>query len=97
MTEGEAVRIIEQFVNETFEEVRPFLPIKTGNLRNNAYKIRRTSNGWSVIVDHRTAPYAEFLDSKEKTNGWWDEKAIEKFYEILNRKLQGYFGGNKND
>ena len=96
MTDAEAVKIIEGFVNETFEEVRPFLPIKTGNLRNNAYKIAKTKNGWRVIVDLRVAPYADYLDGKPRTKGWWDDTAFEKFYQILNSKLENYFGG-KND
>jgi hypothetical protein len=53
---------IDKFAAEKAKNyVKPMLPIKTGNLRNNALKVRLTQDGiYEIYIDYLVAPYAQY-------------------------------------
>lgn len=69
MTNEEIVKSI--FTNA--EIIRKTLPYKTGNLQNNAYKIKKIDDThFDVTIDLSIAPYAEYINNPGyRTAGYW--------------------------
>jgi len=93
MTYEEFKEDFEDYINETFETEKLKSPYKTGNLRNKAYKIIKSNNGYKIYIDMNIAPYAKHLDSTEKIkreypNGWFNEPMLD----LINKIKQRYGG-----
>ena len=87
MTEAEFRLDFENFIDILFEEYRHKLPRSqwagilnpkskdrtTGNLRNNAYKLTKTSKGYKLWIDDSIAFYAKYIDEPgHVTQGYWN-------------------------
>lgn len=64
---------IDQFGAEKAKNyVKPMLPIKTGNLRNNALKIRKNEmDEWEIYIDSMVAPYVQYPNVKRIVDQNW--------------------------
>jgi len=63
---------IDQFAAEKAKNyVKPMLPKKTGNLRENALKIRKVNDVWEVYIDSVIAPYIEYPNVKKIIDANW--------------------------
>jgi len=54
--------------------LKPMLPIKTGNLRENAFKVRPTpgeESNWGVYIDEAVAPYVKYPNVKRIIDQQW--------------------------
>lgn len=51
--------------------VKPMLPYKTGNLRNNALKVIKTGDEWKIYIDYAVAPYALYPNVKRIIDQNW--------------------------
>ena len=80
------------------------IPYRTGNLRYNAFKYKRTGlNSWRIYIDHSIAPYDIFVNGKwvspkwggkENDNeGFWQE-VCDFIIDYLHKELGGEL---KND
>lgn len=80
MTDAE----FELIVYEAVEQLKARSPIKTGNLRYNAIKVRKIADGtWKIYVDEAIAPYMVYTNEpwvkrpgKNPNEGWFD-RAVE--------------------
>lgn len=93
MTYEEFEADFENYINETFGIEKLKSPYKTGNLRNNGYKLVKTDSGYKIYIDETAAPYAQYLDSKPKIKreypgGWWDEP----MEDLINKIIERYGG-----
>lgn len=90
MTEKEFREDLEKFIGELFNLKRPLLPFDTGNLRNNAYKLEKTSSGYSLWIDPSIAPYVKYLvpegSRTKKEYLHWDDVCTQ----IINAIIQKY-------
>ena len=84
MTEEEWIEDFEAYLNSRYEAHRFELPYKTGNLRDNSYKLVKTSSGYEIYLDLNVAPYAEYIDRPGyKTEKYWDIVADKIIDEII--------------
>lgn len=99
-------RKVEATLYEALTIVRNngLIPIDTGNLRYNAFKIARTGiNSWRIYIDHAIAPYDIYVNGKwvspkwngkqNPNEGFWQE-VCDFIVDYLHQKLGGEL---KND
>jgi len=91
MTREYLIKRIEFAIYKEFTLMRNELPYKTGRLAYRAFNLRKTEYGWDLFVDLTISPYAIYLDSKPKTQGWWRD-ACKRFMQRLMIDLQGIVG-----
>lgn len=46
--------------------VRKILPRRSGNLADNAFRVKETKDGWEIYIDDLIAPYANYPNVKKK-------------------------------
>lgn len=68
-------------VEEAFIKHKDLIPIKTGNLRYRATQLR-DGKTLRIIIDRRIAPYADYVDTKGKSAGYW-----KRYYEAIAKDL----------
>jgi hypothetical protein len=71
-------RIIETEARTIMERLRVLLPIKTGNLRNNSFRMVKTSEGFDLYLDEMIAPYIKYPNLKKKLDVIWPQ-LVEQF------------------
>jgi len=77
------------FINNLFNENKSSLPSDSGNMKNNAYKIKRTKTGWDIYIDDSVAPYAKWLEENpNKKQGFWSDYSKQ----IIDKIKQKYGG-----
>jgi len=63
---------IDQFAADKAKNfVKPMLPKKTGNLRENALKVRKDGDQWEIYIDSLIAPYVEYPNVKKIIDANW--------------------------
>jgi hypothetical protein len=77
--------------------VKPMLPKKTGNLRNNALKVRQNEQGeWEVYIDSIVAPYVQYPNVKRIIDANWP-LIRQRFEDNLKGTLGARKGGLYNN
>lgn len=62
---------VELAIKDTIAFARYLIPIDTGNLRYNSFKIEHKSkNTWVVYIDEKVAPYAPYVNEKWISPKW---------------------------
>ena len=99
MTYDEFIDEFETELYKVFGQSKQLSPYKTGNLRNNAIKIVKTSGfdsefGFKIYVDLSKAPYAQWLDDKPKVQrehpeGWFNEIALTIVQKLMKKYSKG--------
>ena len=90
---------IELAVKDAVASARVLIPIDTGNLRYNSFKIEPLGNmKWKVYIDEKVAPYAPYVNEKwispkwnGKTNpneGFW-----ERVFEFIANQISSATNG----
>ena len=90
---------IELAVKDAVSSARVMIPIDTGNLRYNSFKIEPLGDmKWKVYIDEKVAPYAPYVNEKwispkwkGKTNpneGFW-----ERVFEFIANQISAATNG----
>lgn len=62
---------IELAIKDAVSAARVLIPIDTGNLRYNSFKIEPLGNmRWKVFIDDKVAPYAPYVNEKWISPKW---------------------------
>ena len=51
--------------------LKKLLPRQSGNLQDNSFKVRDTSDGVELYIDEMIAPYAKYPHVKKKIDAVW--------------------------
>lgn len=77
--------------------VKPMLPIKTGNLRNNALKVLRTEDGqYEIYIDTLIAPYVQYPNVKKIIDKVWPT-LVARFQQQLETTIETRNNGLYNN
>jgi len=80
--------------------VKPMLPIKTGNLRNNAFKaFKGPDTRWDLTIDFSVAPYAQYPNVKRIIDANW-AMIKQRFYDnmqaTIGNRRKGLYGNSED-
>lgn len=90
---------IELAILDAVATARMLIPIDTGNLRYNSFKVNRKSrNTWEVYIDDSIAPYAVDVNEKWVSPVWGgkqnpNEGFFKKVFEFIAVQTQRTLGG----
>jgi hypothetical protein len=88
---------IDQFAADKAKNfVKPMLPIKTGNLRNNALKVRKNGDTWEIYIDSLIAPYVDYPNVKKIIDANWPI-IRQRFEENIRATIGARSGGLYNN
>jgi hypothetical protein len=79
---------IESEAAALIKELKYLLPIKTGNLRNDAFKMVKTADGFELYLDEIIAPYVKHPNLKKKLNKIWPQ-LVQQFVVLLAATIGG--------
>jgi hypothetical protein len=84
---------IEREAAALVQELKYLLPIKTGNLRNNAFRLEKIPGGFQLFIDDVNdigvgAPYAKYPNLKKKLDKIWPV-LVQKFVTLLAASIGG--------
>jgi hypothetical protein len=81
-------RVVELEARILMDRLRLLLPIKTGNLRNNSFRMVKTAEGFDLFLDEMIAPYIKYPNLQKKLDVIWPQ-LVEQFTLELAAALNG--------
>jgi hypothetical protein len=93
MTREELMKIVDELGEEALSMVKDIpIPVKTGNMRDNAVKrIPNATGGWDIIIDTSVADYAKYtmMEATNPKNFMWPMYSQKKFEQLVKIRLGG--------
>ena len=89
---------IELAIMDAVATIRQFIPIDTGNMRYNSFKIEPLGNmRWKVFIDQKVAPYAPYVNEKWVSPKWnGRQNTNEGFWEDIFQRLANMIASSIN-
>ncbi len=92
-------RKIELAIKDAVSVARMIIPIDTGNLRYDSFKLERIDETtWRIYIDQEVAPYAPYVNEKWISPMWGgkqnpNEGFFEKVFELISNQLAASLNG----